>query len=266
MDFVENPYGIVHRSKPELEEILAEKYNAEHGGIYDVLMHLAVCHTVVIDKNKGVYNAASPDELALVEGAKMQGFTFIGRETDNVIVVSDPSRNEFRFKVLNVLEFNSTRKRMSIIVQNQQTGHIELYSKGADSIMEKLLRRTGYAEDEKQLDTTKAFIDNYSRDGLRTLMLTKKDLGQREYNNWAQKWEAACLSIDDREEKIMKVAAEIEQDMTLVGSTAIEDKLQDDVETTIVSLKEAGIKIWVLTGDKIETAIQIGFSTGLLND
>lgn len=64
----------------------------------------------------------------------------------------------------------------------------------------------------------------------------------------------------------MDAAALIEQDMTLVGSTAIEDRLQEDVEKTIVSLKEAGIKFWVLTGDKVETAIQIGFATGLLND
>ena len=83
-----------------------------------MLMHLAVCHTVVIDKNKGVYNAASPDELALVDGAKAQGFVFVGRETDNVLVVKDPAGYSFRFQVLNVLEFNSTRKRMSLIVKN----------------------------------------------------------------------------------------------------------------------------------------------------
>ena len=111
-------------------------------------MHLAVCHTVVIDKVKGVYNAASPDEQALTEGAKDQGFEFIGRETDNVIVVKDNFGYKLRFKVLNVLEFNSTRKRMSVIVRNQQTGYIELYSKGADSIMEKLLRKGDSAHDE----------------------------------------------------------------------------------------------------------------------
>ena len=106
-----------------------------------MLLHLAICHTVVVDKNKGVYNAASPDELALVEGAKAEGYEFIGRETDNVIVVKDSLGYTLRYKVLNVLEFNSTRKRMSIILENQQTGYIELYSKGADSIMEKLLKR-----------------------------------------------------------------------------------------------------------------------------
>ena len=81
-----------------------------------MLLHLAVCHTVVIDKQKGVYNAASPDELALVDGAKQQGFEFIGREPDNVLVIKDSQGYTLKYKVLNVLEFNSTRKRMSVIV------------------------------------------------------------------------------------------------------------------------------------------------------
>lgn len=86
-------------------------------------------------------------------------------------------------------------------------------------------------------------------------MLTKKDVSQREYDAWVVKYEAAERTMIDRDDAIMEAAALIEQDMTLVGSTAIEDRLQEDVEKTIVSLKEAGIKFWVLTGDKVETAI-----------
>ena len=112
------------------------------------MLHLAVCHTVVVDKNKGVYNAASPDELSLVEGAKELGFQFYGRETDNVVVVYDNFGYKLKYKVLNVLEFNSTRKRMSVIFRNMQTGYIELYSKGADSIMEKLLKKGDREHDE----------------------------------------------------------------------------------------------------------------------
>lgn len=83
---------MIFKGEPELKEIL-DYYSTDSDkqGLYDVLMHLAVCHTVVIDKNKGVYNAASPDELALVDGAKAQGFEFMGRETDNVLVVKDPA-------------------------------------------------------------------------------------------------------------------------------------------------------------------------------
>jgi len=209
---------------------------------------------VVVDKNKGVYNAASPDELSLVEGAKALGYQFMGREPENVLVLKDNFGYTLRYKVLNVLEFNSTRKRMSVIVRNQQTGYIELFSKGADSIMEKLLKK-GDREHDKFIEQTKNYIDAFSKEGLRTLMLTKKDVSEREYSAWLVKWQAAERTMTMREEAIMKVSAEIEQDMTLVGSTAIEDRLQEDVQTTIVSLKQAGIKIWVLTGDKIETAI-----------
>lgn len=88
------------------------------------MLHLSVCHTVVIDKIKGVYNAASPDEQALVEGAKEQGYEFIGREPGNVCVIRDAAGYEKRFEILNVLEFNSTRKRMSVIFKNMQTGYI----------------------------------------------------------------------------------------------------------------------------------------------
>ena len=143
---------------------------------------------------------------------------------------------------------------MSVIVRNRQTGYIELYSKGADSIMEKLLK-TGDSEHDEFLQRTKDYIDSFSKEGLRTLMLTKKDISEREYTAWAEKYEKAERTMVNREETMMAVQAEIEQDMTLVGSTAIEDKLQDQVQDTIVSLRQAGIKVWVLTGDKVETAI-----------
>ena len=228
LDFATNPHGLVCTRETELRQILADTYHKEHKNLREVLLHLAVCHTVVVDKNKGVYNAASPDELSLVDGAKALGFEFVGREPDNVCVVKDNFGYKLRYKVLNVLEFNSTRKRMSVIVRNQQTGYIELYSKGADSIMEKLLKK-GDRYHDAMVDSSKNYIDAFSKEGLRTLMLTKKDVSEREYNNWLVKWQAAERTMVDREEAIMNVSAEIETDMTLVGSTAIEDRLQEDV-------------------------------------
>ena len=141
IDFVENPHGLIFKQKKDLKAAVGDYYHADFKGIQEVMLHLAICHTVVIDKNKGVYNAASPDELALVDGAKAEGYEFVGREADNVIVIRDSQGYTLRYQVLNVLEFNSTRKRMSVIMLNQQTGYIELYSKGADSIMEKLLKK-----------------------------------------------------------------------------------------------------------------------------
>lgn len=106
--------------------------------------------------------------------------------------MKDPAGYQLRYQVLNVLEFNSTRKRMSLIVKNYQTGYIELLSKGADSIMEKLLR-AGNATEQKQLQQCQDYIDAYSREGLRTLMLTKKSIGSYEYAAWNKKWEEANL-------------------------------------------------------------------------
>ena len=122
IDFATNPQGLITKDKRQLDEILGSSYYQRHPEfepLKDVLLHLAVCHTVVVDKIKGVYNAASPDEQSLVEGAKDLGFEFIGREPDSIMVVKDSDGYELRYKVLNVLEFNSTRKRMSVIVQNQ---------------------------------------------------------------------------------------------------------------------------------------------------
>ena len=208
----------------QLQAQLDDYYHKEKDSLNEVLTHLAVCHTVVIDKEKQVYNAASPDEQALVEGAKALGFQFYNREAENMMLIYDNFNYKLRYKVLNVLEFNSTRKRMSVIVRNQQTGMIELYSKGADSIMEKLLK-TGDREHDEFLQRTKDYIDSFSKEGLRTLMLTKKDLSDYEYNAWLERYEKAERTMINREETMMAVQAEIETDMTLVGSTAIEDRL-----------------------------------------
>jgi len=154
---------------------------------------------------------------------------------------------------------------MSVVVKDQQTGEIVLLSKGADSVMEKLLKKGDQAHD-RRLNITKTYLDDYATEGLRTLMLTKRVLSAYEYGIWNTKVTQAALSTVDREDKIDAANAEIEVELTLVGSTAIEDRLQDEVAETIISLKDAGIKLWVLTGDKVETAVNIGYSAGLLNN
>ena len=111
----------------------------------DVLLHLALCHTVIIDQSKNEYNSSSPDELALVEGAKSLGFEFLNKDYNHVIEVQVPAWGYTmtrKFQVLNVLEFNSTRKRMSVIVQDIDEKKILLLTKGADSVIEGLLDLT----------------------------------------------------------------------------------------------------------------------------
>ena len=137
-------------------------------------------------------------------------------------------------------------------------------TKGADSFVAKLLADT---EENKQLmSITDKFLQEYANDGLRTLLLAEKVIPEAEYQKWNEKFRDASLNISDREAKMEEVAQELEINFHLVGSTAIEDKLQDGVGDAIQSLKDAGIKVWVLTGDKIETAINIRYSAKLLNN
>lgn len=116
------------------------------------------------------------------------------------------------------------------------------------------------------LDATWKHLERYAEKGLRTLVLCEKKLTKEEYHVWANKYHEAVTSIENRDKKMEEVQALIETELSLIGATAIEDRLQDDVARTIAILKETGIKIWVLTGDKIETAINIAYSCALLNN
>lgn len=225
------------------------------------ILHLAICHDIIIDEKKGVYNAASPDELALVNAAKQFGYEFAGMDGDDVMTVKTP-KGDLKFKRLNVCEFTSTRKRMSVIVEDKDK-KIILMCKGADSVIEERLSKES-AKSSIFLET-KEIVTRYANEGLRTLYLAQKELKRKEWEKWNEEVQQAKLAVCHREEKVAAVDEKIEQDLELVGSTAIEDKLQDEVAETIQFAKTAGIKVWVLTGDKIETATNIGFSAGLLD-
>ena len=108
-------------------------------------------------------------------------------------------------------------------------------------------------------------MDHYANQGLRTLLIARKEVDETFYKGWAKKY-AEALTSANKDKLIGKIAEELEYDFELIGSTAIEDKLQDEVGRTIYDIKRAGIKLWVLTGDKVETAINIGYSCKLLNN
>ncbi|KAI9344484.1 hypothetical protein BD770DRAFT_447180 [Pilaira anomala] len=234
---------------------------------------LALCHTVIPEvpnpdlPNQIEYKAQSPDEAALVATAKDMGFTFVAREQENVIV--DIMGETRTFKLLHVLEFNSTRKRMSILMRAPD-GKIILLCKGADSVIYERLSQNldpNDDDDREQLnirDETLEHLAVFANEGLRTLCIASRFIEEDVYQAWAKKYKAASNSISNRDEQIERVCEEIENELGLIGGTAIEDKLQDGVPDTIAVLAEAGIKIWVLTGDKVETAINIGFACNLL--
>lgn len=228
-----------------------------------VMMFLGVCHTIIIDGKKGTYNAASPDELAFINFAKQFGFEFKGFDKqDKLTVLVKNTGKLHKYELLHVCEFTSTRKRMSVIVKDE-SGKIILMCKGADSVIQEKLSPQSLSSNV--FKSTKKNVDLCAAEGLRTLFLAEKVIDPAEFEEWQVKAHKAKLSIEGREEKVAAVDELIEVQLELIGSTAIEDRLQDEVADTIQFMKKTGIKVWVLTGDKIETAMNIGVSAGLLD-
>jgi phospholipid-translocating ATPase len=227
---------------------------------------LALCHSVLtaVDPKTGAieYKAQSPDEAALVQAAADVGYVFRGRERELLRLQTPFSDEPREYELLNILEFSSARKRMSVVVRslNEDDRRLFLLTKGADNI---IFERLKEGEEELKAITTQ-HLDAFANEGLRTLTLAYKVVSEEYYADWSQRYHDATTTLDDREEKIEAVSAEIEGDLRLLGATAIEDRLQDGVPETIADLKRAGIKIWVATGDKLETAIAIGHSTNLI--
>ncbi|XP_017214606.1 phospholipid-transporting ATPase VB [Danio rerio] len=212
------------------------------------------------------YEAHSPDEAALIHAAKAYGFTMVER-TPRYVTVKLPNETLLKFEVLDVLTFDSTRRRMSIIVRHPHTNEIIMYTKGADSaVMEKLGNVFSVESAAKRIAVrTQKDLDMYARDGLRTLCFAKKVISEQEFKAWFTSRQEALSAIDEKEERLMETANDIENNLTLLGATGIEDRLQENVPETIQALRRAGMQVWVLTGDKPETAVNIAYSCKLLD-
>ncbi|KAJ7287299.1 aminophospholipid-transporting P-type ATPase [Mycena rebaudengoi] len=239
---------------------LASEGAMEREVLREFLTLLAVCHTVIpeVKDGKTIYQASSPDEAALVAGAELLGYQFHTRKPRSVFVNIQGQSQQF--DILNVCEFNSTRKRMSTIVR-MPDGKIKVYCKGADTvILERLSKNQPYTE------KTMVHLEDYATEGLRTLCLAYRDIPEQEYRQWAAIYDQAAATINGRGDALDQAAELIEKDLFLLGATAIEDKLQDGVPDTIHTLQMAGIKVWVLTGDRQETAINIGMSCRLISE
>ncbi|XP_039504530.1 phospholipid-transporting ATPase IA isoform X1 [Pimephales promelas] len=226
--------------------------------IKDFMTMMAICHTAVPERtdNTITYQAASPDEGALVRAAENLGFVFTGRTPDCVIVES--LGGEEKYELLHVLEFTSTRKRMSVIMRIP-SGKIRLYCKGADTVIYERL-----ADSSRYKDITLKHLEQFATEGLRTLCFAVADISESSYQQWLEVYHRASTSLQNRALKMEESYELIEKNLQLLGATAIEDKLQDKVPETIETLMKADIKIWILTGDKQETAINIGHSCKLL--
>ena len=219
--------------------------------------HECVCSN---NENEEKYSGISPDDVELVKAASNQGFTFM--KSNNNIRKINICCEEKEFLILNILNFTSERKRMSIIIKDSNN-NIKLYCKGADSEIKKRIIYNN--ENNKYINVICKGVDKFSSKGYRTLMIAMKKISEEEYLIWKKKLDEAEINLNNKNTLINECYEEIERDLILIGATVVEDKLQDKVPETIRDLRLAGIKIWVLTGDKIDTAENIALSCNLIS-
>ncbi|KAF5376750.1 hypothetical protein D9615_007897 [Tricholomella constricta] len=226
--------------------------------VRDVVLSLALCHNVTPvtnDDGTVTYQASSPDEVAIVTWTQSIGLTLVFRDRTR-IDLKTPSGELISFDVLDIFPFTSESKRMGIVVRDRKTSEITFLQKGADVVMAKIVQRNDWLEEETA---------NMAREGLRTLVMARKRIGAQLYKDFKARHHEASVRLEGRNEAMVAVVAEfLERDLELLGLTGVEDKLQDEVKSTLELLRNAGIKIWMLTGDKIETARCIAISTKLV--
>ena len=228
--------------------------------IKDTITSMLLCNNVtpiISNENPDIitYQASSPDEIALVKFAEKLNMRLIYR-TDKEIKIKNISGTIEEYNILANFPFSSDTKRMGIILQNKKYGHIIFYLKGAENVMMNFVKKeyVGYIKEN---------TENLATKGLRTLVLTQKLIPQKEFKIWFDEYSEALTSMDNRKQKLRDVISKLENNMEFLCVTGVEDLLQNEVATTIDNLRNAGIKLWMLTGDKVETATCISISTGL---
>uniref|UniRef100_A0A8D0EIM7 Phospholipid-transporting ATPase n=1 Tax=Strix occidentalis caurina TaxID=311401 RepID=A0A8D0EIM7_STROC len=229
--------------------------------VHEAVKAIALCHNVtpvyesngVTDQAEAerhyedscrVYQASSPDEVALVQWTESVGLTLVGRDQSSV-QLRTPGGHILNFTILQIFPFTYESKRMGIIVRDESTGEITFYMKGADVVMAGIVQYNDWLEEE---------CGNMAREGLRVLVVAKKSLTEEQYQDFEARYVQAKLSVHDRSLKVATVIESLEMEMELLCLTGVEDQLQTDVRPTLETLRNAGIKVWMLTGDKLETA------------
>ncbi|RWW23819.1 hypothetical protein GW17_00011912 [Ensete ventricosum] len=234
----------------------------------DFFLALATCNTIVpilVDTPEPSlklidYQGESPDEQALVYAAAAYGFVLMQRTSGHILI--DVLGERQRYDVLGLHEFDSDRKRMSVIVGSPD-GTVKLFVKGADNSMFGVIQKN---LDLDIVHATKTNLHSYSSLGLRTLVVGMRELSEHEFKKWQSAYENATTALIGRGKLLKTIASNAERDLRILGASGIEDKLQQGVPEAIESMRQAGIKVWVLTGDKQETAISIGYSCKLLTN
>lgn len=226
--------------------------------VRDVVTTLAICHSVTpsYDEGKIEYQAASPDEVAIVKWTASVGLSLHKRDRKSMTLAHEATKSNLEYDILYVFPFNSDNKRMGIIVRDKTKDELWFMQKGADTVMASIVQHNDWLEEE---------TGNMAREGLRTLVVGRKKLTASLFKDFEDKYKEASLAMSNRDEKIAKVVADfLEHDLELLGLTGVEDRLQKDMKPSLELLRNAGIKIWMLTGDKVETARCVAVSSKLV--
>ncbi|XP_074605691.1 putative phospholipid-transporting ATPase IIA isoform X2 [Brevipalpus obovatus] len=200
------------------------------------------------------YQASSPDEVALVQWTEKVGLALVQRDLTSM-KLRNPLGITMNYEILQIFPFSSETKRMGIIVRDMMTKEIIFFLKGADVVMSPIIQYSDWLQEQ---------CDNMARTGLRTLVVSRKFLTEETYNDFQFRYEQAKLCLHDRAARMSAVLATLEKDMELLCLTGVEDRLQEGVATTLKGLQDAGIRIWMLTGDKLETAQSIAKASQLV--
>ena len=240
--------------------------------VRDVVLALALCHNVTptVEEENGeritTYQASSPDEIAIVRWTESVGLRLLHRDRKSIVLQSVESEPVVvRVNILNIFPFTSDSKRMGIIVQfaqdvdssSDEPGEIWFYQKGADTVMASIVAANDWLDEETA---------NMAREGLRTLVVGRKRMSNEQYREFSRQYAEASLSLHARDASMAAVVGEhLERGLELLGVTGVEDKLQRDVKPSLELLRNAGVKIWMLTGDKVETARCVAVSAKLVS-
>lgn len=238
--------------------------------VRDLIVALAICHNVtpsteeVNGEQVTSYQASSPDEIAIVEFVESVGLQLHQRSREEIALQSTITGTiVLTARILDIFPFTSDSKRMGIIVRTTSSipdlpfnDDLVFYQKGADTVMTNIVAANDWLNEETA---------NMAREGLRTLVVGRKRLTQQQYDNFASAYNTASLSLQNRDSNIASVVStHLEHNLELLGVTGVEDRLQKDVKPSLELLRNAGVKIWMLTGDKVETARCVAVSARLV--
>ena len=250
-------------------------FNSQGQALEEYFLNIAINHDVLAEIDEETkkihFQGANPDEVTLVSSIDEIGFSFISREQGiikiiqkNIVTGEDIVHKQYQ--ILQKFDFSSVRQRSSIIVKDLGTNLIKIYIKGSDT---KIFASINEYSKINILGKTKEHLDNFARRGLRTLCYSFNYIDEITYKKWEKKYndlKYECITNKNKINDLEKMIEEIESDTILLGVSALEDKLQDEVKDDIQNFIESGINVWMITGDKMDTAESIGHSCKLIDD